>query len=265
LAIFPSILALGNHETISPKTRAAALQQFADWFDTPELKSQRLKDDPRAQTLRTYYHWIKAGVDFVNLDNASDDQFDNDQLTWFASEIARAMKSPEIRTVVVGMHKALPDSISAGHIMNDSPAETASGRSVYGKLVNFRNQTGKNVYVLASHSHFLMDNVYNTACRQQHPNTILPGWIVGTAGAVRYGLPADVSGANEAKTDVYGHLAGEVQPDGTIEFRFKQLSDADVPNDIKQTYTNEFVKSCFVGNSSSYVPDGPQLPPPNCP
>ncbi len=260
----PVYLALGNHETISPKTRVDAIQQFADWLDTPELKSQRLNDDPHAHLLRTYYHWIKARVDFITLDNATDDQFDADQLTWFTAEIARATKNPDIRTVVVGTHKALPDSISTGHSMNDSPAGTASGRNVYKKLVDFRNQTGKNVYVLASHSHFLMDNVYNTACRQQHPKTILPGWIVGTAGAVRYRLPADVSGANEAKTDVYGYLIGEVHPDGTIQFRFKQFSDADVPNETRQTYTNDFVKSCFAANSSSYVPSGPQLPP-NCP
>jgi len=260
----PVYLALGNHETISPKTRGDAVQQFADWFDAPELKNQRLKDDPHAHMLQTYYHWIKAGVDFITLDNASDDQFDDDQLTWFSAEIDRATKNPEIRTVVVGMHKALPDSISTGHSMNDSAAGTTSGRSVYKKLVDFRSQTGKNVYVLASHSHFFMDNVYNTACRQQHPNTILPGWIVGTAGAVRYRLPADVSGANEAKTDVYGYLVGEVHVDGSIQFRFRQLSDADVPNETRQNYTNDFVKSCFVGNSSSYIPDGPQLPP-NCP
>jgi Calcineurin-like phosphoesterase len=261
---FPVYLSLGNHETISPKTRADAIQQFADWFDTPELKSQRLKDDPHAHLLRTYYHWIRAGVDFITLDNASDEQFDADQLNWFNAEIARATKNPEIRTVVVGMHKALPDSISTGHSMNESPAGTASGRNVYKKLVDFRNQTGKNVYVLASHSHFIMENVYNTVCRQQHPNTILPGWIVGTAGAVRYRLPADVRGANEAKTDVYGYLIGEVHSDGTVQFSFKQLSDADVPNETRQNYTNDFVKSCFVGNSSSYVPSGPQLPP-NCP
>jgi hypothetical protein len=260
----PVYLALGNHETISPKTRVDAIQQFADWLDTPELKSQRLNDDPHAHLLKTYYHWIKAGVDFITLDNATDDQFDADQLTWLTAEIARAAKNPDIRTVVLGMHKALPDSISTGHSMNDSPAGTASGRNVYKKLVDFRNQTGKNVYVLASHSHFVMDNIYNTACRQQHPNTILPGWIVGTAGAVRYRLPADVSGANEAKTDVYGYLIGEVHPDGTIQFHFKQLSDADVPSETKQNYTNDFVKSCFAGNSSSYVPSGPQVPP-NCP
>jgi hypothetical protein len=260
----PVYLSFGNHETIPPKTRTDALLQFADWFNTPELRAQRLKDDPNAHLLRSYYHWIKAGVDFITLDNASDDQFDQDQLTWFANEIARAAKAPEIRTVVVGMHKALPDSLSTGHSMNDSPAGIASGRMVYKQLVDFRSQTGKNVYVLASHSHFFIDNLYNTACRRSHPDTILPGWIVGTAGAVRYRLPADTSGAKEAKTDVYGYLIGDVAPDGKIQFQFRSIADSDIPSETKQTFSPDLVEKCLAGNSSTYVPDGPPQPP-NCP
>jgi hypothetical protein len=260
----PIYLSLGNHETVAPKTRADALLQFADWFDAPSLKDQRLKDNPHDHMLRAYYHWIKGAVDFINMDNASDEQFDEDQLVWFTAEIARATDNPEIRTVVVGMHKALPDSLSTGHSMNDSPAGIYSGRTVYMKLVEFRNRTGKNVYVLSSHSHFFMDNVYNTTCRRQTPGFILPGWIVGSAGAVRYRLPISVDGTTEAMTDVYGYLIGDVRLDGTIRFHFKQLSETDVPREIKQTYTERFVTTCFAANRSTYIPDGPPLPP-NCP
>jgi len=260
----PVYLSFGNHETIPPKTRTDALLQFADWFDTTELKIQRLKDDPNAHLLRSYYHWIKGGVDFITLDNASDDQFDEDQLTWFSSVIDRAAKASEIRTVVVGMHKALPDGLSTGHSMNDSAAGIASGRVVYKQLADFRSQTGKNVYVLASHSHFFLDNLYNTACRREHPNSILPGWIIGTAGAVRYRLPADTSGAKEAKTDVYGYLIGDVASDGKIQFQFRPISETDVPAETKQAFTTDFVGQCFTGNTSPYVPEGPAQPP-NCP
>jgi hypothetical protein len=260
----PVYLGLGNHETIPPKTRMDAIQQFADWFDTPELRNQRLQDDPHAHMLKTYYHWIKAGVDFINLDNASAEQFDDDQMAWIAAELARASRNSKVRALVVGMHKALPDSISDGHSMNESPAGNVSGRRVYKMLVDFHNQTEKNVYVLASHSHFFMDNVYDTACRRPAPNTILPGWIVGTAGAVRYRLPADVTGANQAKTDVYGYLIGEVHPDGTVRFQFKQLVDADVPVETRQKYTDNLVRSCFSLNSSRDIPAGPPQPP-NCP
>jgi len=260
----PVYLALGNHETISPKTRAEAIQQFADWFGGPELRRQRLQDDAQDHMLRAYYHWIRNGVDFITLDNASDDQLDDGQLQWFAAEIKRAAENSDVRTLVVGMHEALPDSLSAGHSMNDSAQGTESGRTVYRQLVEFRTRTHKNVYVLASHSHFVMENVYNTACRKRDPNDVLPGWIVGTAGAVRYRLPKDVNGAGEAKTDVYGYILATVSKDGNISFEFKQVEEEDVPETTRQNYSTEFIQSCFQGNASKYVPDGPTQPP-HCP
>ena len=72
----PVFLAIGNHELIPPMTRAEYLAQFADWLDTPVLREQRLKDDPADHKLKTYYHWIKGGVDFITLDNASPEQLD---------------------------------------------------------------------------------------------------------------------------------------------------------------------------------------------
>src|SRR3954447_26309280 len=43
----PFMLGIGNHETAYPKTRTDFLIQFADWLDSPVLREQRLKDDPR--------------------------------------------------------------------------------------------------------------------------------------------------------------------------------------------------------------------------
>jgi hypothetical protein len=260
----PVYLALGNHEMISPKNRLEAIQQFADWLDTPELKKQRLEDDPKAHLLTSYYHWVRGGVDFITLDNSTDDQFDDAQLDWFASQIGRDSKNSAIRSVVVGMHAALPDSLSAGHSMNESARGTASGRKVYAELVDFRKQTHKNVYVLASHSHFFMENVYNTACRAKRTEDVLPGWIAGTAGAVRYRLPKDVKGATQAKTDVYGYLLGTVLNDGRIEFRFRQISEGDVSESTRKKYSARFVHRCFEANTDPYTPEGP-LQPPNCP
>lgn len=89
-------------------------------------------------------------MDLITLDNASDDQFDDAQMAWLAAQLARDEQNPEIRTVVVGMHEALPESISAGHSMNDSAQGAESGRKAYQELVAFRKQTHKNVYVLGS-------------------------------------------------------------------------------------------------------------------
>jgi len=260
----PVYLALGNHETTPPKTRAEATLQFADWFGAPALRAQRLKDDPSDHTVRTYYHWIERGVDFITLDNASSDQFDDAQVRWFDGVIQRAAANSAIKSVVVGMHEALPDSLTAGHSMNESAQGTKSGRAVYQQLVHLRNQTRKNVYVLASHSHFVMNNIYDTACRKSDPESVLPGWIVGTAGAVRYRLPADVGAASVARTDVYGYLLGTVAANGEISFQFKELKQDEVPAETRQKYSEELVRECFQGNASPNVLEGP-VRPPNCP
>src|SRR5580765_1403043 len=174
----PFYLGIGNHETIPPKTRTEFIIQFADWLDTPELQKQRLKDNPKDRRLRTYYHWRRGDVDFINLDNASTDQFDRDQLAWFASVLKAGTSDPSIHTIVVGMHEALPDSISKGHSMSESAQGEASGRAVYLQLLGAENNAHKNVYVLASHSHFFMDGIYITEYWRSNGG-LLPGWIVG--------------------------------------------------------------------------------------
>ena len=251
----PVYLSIGNHETIPPKTRTDYLIQFADWLLTPRLEAERLADDPSDHTLRAYYHWIENGVDFITLDNGTDDQFDATQLKWLQAVLGRTKNNTGVRSVVVGMHKALPDSISAGHSMNDSAQGTASGRSVYDGLVAFERGSGKRVYVLASHSHFFISNVYATTCRAKQ--NVLPGWIVGTAGAVRYRLPVDRMGAEAAIADTYGYLLGTVAADGSIRLDFKAIAETDVPQATVEEFTPALVHRCFAENKSSNVPAGP--------
>jgi hypothetical protein len=255
----PVFLAIGNHELVPPKTRADYIQQFADWIGAPVIRAQRLKDDPRDHQLRTYYHWIENGVDFISVDNASGDQFDEGQLGWIERTLALAASNPEVRTVVVGMHDALPDSVSAGHSMNETAQMERSGRRVYQDLLAFRAKTQKRVYVLASHSHFLIEDPYNDACHSQ-PETLLPGWIVGTAGAVRYRLPTNLAGAKQARTDVYGYLLGTVQRDGEIKFQFKEVKQENIPAAVTERYGSKQVQACFQENKSPYVPSGPTCP-----
>ncbi len=193
----PVFLEIGNHELVAPKTRGDYLAQFADWLNQPVIQRQRLADNPSDYMLKTYYHWIDRGVDFISMDNASADMFDAGQMSWIKKVLANDAKNSAIRSVVLGMHAALPDSSSAGHSMNDSAQEQETGRKVYAQLSAFRKSTGKNVYVLASHSHFVMNNVYNSAC---HKDDVLDGWIMGSAGAVRYRLPSNLDQANIAMT-----------------------------------------------------------------
>jgi hypothetical protein len=214
----PVFLSPGNHETIPPATREAYLIQFADWLTAPVIRRQRLADDPQDHAIHTYYHWVDRGVDFIALDNASQDEFDDAQMKWFHSVVARDENNASIRTIVVGMHAALPGSIGDDHSMSNWAAGQTSGRDVYETLWHAQNAAHKHVYVLASHSHFFMPDVYNTPAWK---GKVLPGWIVGTAGAVRYRLPANAP--KSAMTDVYGYLLATVQTDGDIDFQFHKL------------------------------------------
>ena len=200
--------------------------------------------------LRAYYHWQRGGVDFITLDNASAEQFDSDQLAWFERVLDADAKDSSIATLVVGMHEALPDSISRAHSMSDSPQAEASGRRAYSDLLKLQQAAKKNVYVLASHSHFFMDGIFNTAYWRANGG-VLPGWIIGTAGAVRYVLPPNAADAKAAKTNVYGYLLATVNPDRTIDFRFHEVEEKDVPPGVVTRFSQGFVHQCFIANRSN--------------
>jgi len=247
----PFFLGIGNHETTPPKSRDAFVQHFHKYLDRPELKEQRLKDNPMATQPRTYFHWMRDGIDFIYLDNATTDQLDVAQMKWIEGVLERDRKDDAIHTIVVGMHEALPESISANHSMNEYPSGIETGRRVYAMLLKMQNDAHKIVYVLASHSHFFMEGTFNTPYWKANGG-VLPGWIVGTAGAERYPLPPAASNAKEAKTNVYGYLMATVNPEGepagTIKFKFEELKEDAIPADVVQRFTKPFVHECFVGN-----------------
>src|SRR5260370_33826113 len=116
--------------------------------------------------------------------------------------LKRDRKDESIYTIVVGMHEALPESISANHSRNESPIGIETGRRVYHMLLKMQNDAHKTVYVLASHSHFYMDGIFNTPYWKSNGGE-LPGWIIGTAGAERYSLPPAPRDGPAAKTKVY--------------------------------------------------------------
>lgn len=245
----PVFVGIGNHETTPPKTREEFAGKFAQWLDSAPLKKQRLADDPNATAPTTYFHWIQGGVDFIYLDNATHDQFSPGQVTWLEGVLERASSNPDVRAMVVGMHAALPDSVASGHSMSDWGVGVETGRRVYTDLLEFKKKTKKNVYVLASHSHFYMSGIFNSEYWAAHGGE-LPGWIVGTAGAVRYVLPPDAHRAKEARTKVYGYLLGTVHEDGKIDFKFQEIKKSDTPAAISQRYTPQFVDFCFDKNAA---------------
>jgi len=252
----PVFVGIGNHETTLPKTREQFAETFAKWLDAPALSKQRLADNPQDTTPKTYFHWIQGGVDFIYLDNATLDQFLPEQMGWLQGVLDRASSNKDVRALVVGMHAALPDSLASGHSMNDWPVGAESGRRVYTELLNFKKKTHKHVYLLASHSHFYMNGIFNSNYWKSHGGE-LPGWIIGTGGAVRYALPPDSSQAKEARTKIYGVLLGTVHRSGEIDFRFHKVNKADTSAEVIERYTPEFVNFCFDRNAAFAEPAEP--------
>jgi hypothetical protein len=84
----------------------------------------------------------------------------------------------------------------------------------------------------------------------------LPGWIVGTAGAVRYRLPDTKDKAKAAETDVYGYLLGTVHPDGKIDFEYKRIEEKDAVESVKKHFGN-VVHACFAENKNTLPAGGP--------
>jgi hypothetical protein len=143
------------------------------------------------------------------------------------------------------MHAALPGSVGYNHSMSDWAQGEKSGREVYEALLHARDAAHKKVYLLASHSHFVMEDVYRTAYWK---GKVLPGWIVGTAGAVRYRLPNEVGSGRLAKTDVYGYLLATVMSDGSISFGFHQLGVEDLLRVNNDKQREPLVRWCFTEN-----------------
>jgi hypothetical protein len=242
-------LGIGNHEVIYPKTREDYLVQFGSYLDGPRIRAQRELDKDTG-ALRTYYHWvINNSIDFISLDNANN-TFDAAQLTWLRARLAEDAKNGSIKTLIVGMHEALPGSKGMSHSMCDSPEGIAHGRDVYNMLWNLQ-QAGKKVYLLASHSHFVMDDVYNTP---YWGSKVLPGWIVGTAGAVRYRIPKGQKGATIARTDVYGYLTGIVMDDGSVKFDFHEVTRDDLKAANAGKSNNAVIDWCYDENHDTREP-----------
>ncbi len=245
----PFFVGIGNHEVIPPKTEEGFTAQFTDWLLTPVLQDQRRRDGEQGSLQpRSYYHWRQGGVDFIYLDNASD-TFSEEELKWFDRVLAGDAAAQEVRSIVVGMHEALPDSIARNHSMCDHPQQPdgcTTGRRVYEALLDFQNK--KPVYVLASHSHFYMEGIFDNLPPQRR----LPGWIIGTAGAVRYKLPKDAP--SNAKTDVYGFLLARVDREGRIQFEFQQVKQSQVPQSVRRRYPSSLIRWCFAHNSENLDP-----------
>ena len=254
----PFYVGIGNHEVIPPKNEDAFKREFRAYLDMPALHQQRVVDNEPAEP-ETYFHWIERGVDFIYLDNANN-FFSEAELTWFFRRLSDAANSKDIKSLVVGMHEALPDSVANNHSMGDNidSRARATGTLVYNALRAFNDS--KPVYVLASHSHFYLENIFDTEVLKANGKKPLPGWIAGAGGAQRYLLPDGTPWLQ------YGYMLATVAADGTIAFEFKPVSQDDIPAAVKKRYPEDLIPWCWENNSKAKGrPPHPQYSNQMCP
>jgi hypothetical protein len=242
----PFYLGIGNHELIK-RTPAEYTATFKKWLTQPAIVKQQKTDVSRKippRDSQTYFHFVLNGVDFILLDNADiynqdpgthkpEPGFSDAQLTWLKAVLQADAANPKVRSVVVGMHAALPGSVSRKHAMDKTCESLCHGYQAYAYISDFK-KSGKPVLVLASHSHYIESNIYDTP---EHTNDVLSGWIIGTAGAEQY------------RSQIrYGYLLVEVKSNGQFNPSFQEVK-AD-PAD-----QSSITKYCFEKNNKEPDPN----------
>jgi hypothetical protein len=244
----PVFLGRGNHETVKPMTREDYIEKFSSFLNRPEIAAQHAADGANGAPVGPWYHWTQNGVDFITLDNASRDEFSDAQLHWLRGVLDHDLAAGSgIQAIVAGMHEALPYSSGAEHAMDDWDQGVRTGELVY-NWFNDAQTAGKHVYLFASHSHYYSPNIYDTPYWRQHTTKVVPGWIIGSAGAMRYALPKTAHPG--AKTHVYGFMRGVVHPNGTIDFTLQELSEGELVGARWPDAPLDAIHECYVHNAA---------------
>lgn len=249
---------IGNHELYANRTRNEFLRTFQKWLTQPIIVNQLISDARKGiypiDPPKTYFHFVMNGVDFIYLDNAQTG-FDGPQIVWFSQVLAADVADASIKTIVVGMHEALPNSTSSSHAMDETCDGVCSGQRVYDLLYQATIGGKKNVYVLASHAHNFQQDIFQTP---EHNGQVLPGWIIGTAGASQYlndKLITDDKFKDCWKTKIcYGYLLVEVRQDGTINPQYQLVTQDSEPKGDPALSTY-----CFNSNGSPFRGKTPKL------
>jgi hypothetical protein len=243
---FPVFLGRGNHENVKPMTRDGYIQKFSSFLDRPEIAAQRKADGSDAAPIGPWYHWTHNGVDFITLDNASRDEFSDAQLHWLRNVLDRDLApNSGIRAIVAGMHEALPHSTGSEHAMDDWDLGLHTGELIYTWFYDAQS-AGKHVYLFASHSHYYSPNIFDTPYWKQHSPTVVPGWIIGSAGAHRYLLPKTAKPG--AKAHIYGYMQGTVHTDGSMEFKLNELTEDDLVHAKWPGSPLDAIHECYIHN-----------------
>lgn len=245
-APLPVFLGRGNHDARPPMTREEYIRKFSSFLDRPEIAAARKADGTDAAPIGPWYHWVENGVDFITLDNAEKSEFSDDQLHWLRAVLDHDLAPGSgIKAIVAAGHEALPHSTGAEHAMDDWDLGERTGDMVYHWFYDAQ-AAGKHVYLIASHSHYYSPDIYDTAYWKQHTSKVVPGLIIGSAGAQRYALPKTAH--KGAKTMIYGYMHATVHGDGVIDFELKELTEQDLINAKWPEAPNDAIHECYIHN-----------------
>ena len=103
----PVHLGIGNHELYFHGTtdaddelsHAEFIKKFSQWLGGSKT---------------AYYHWKVRQVHFISMDNSRNAGFEPEQLSWLETVLKQDAADSNVRAVVVGMHRALPNSLACG-------------------------------------------------------------------------------------------------------------------------------------------------------
>ncbi len=253
-AVTKVFLGIGNHELIFPWWgHDEYREKFGRWLSQEPIGSQRVRDREAGLVSDKHHvdtHWVLNGIDFIYLDNSDSyaftpsyllhPAFTDEQIKWPRGVLLLDAENDDVKTIVVGMHAALPDSSASAHAMDDTCHGRSSGREVYDLLWNAQGlvrppEKRKRVYVLASHAHDFQENIF----AKGHPGKVLPGWIVGTAGAPQHQTPIR-----------YGYLLFEVVEDRSITMKFVEVTKNDPPL-ATSAAERELTEWCWTKNTEA--------------
>ncbi len=133
----PFYVGIGNHEVIPPKTEDAFKRQFPDWLDQPALHNQRLAGQRTGAAGGLLP--LDSGWRGFHLSRQCCESFSDEQVAWLGRRLESAKNNPAVKSVVVGMHESLPDSMANFHSMGDNAAARPSGEKAYKALISFRD------------------------------------------------------------------------------------------------------------------------------
>lgn len=251
-ADLPLYVTLGGRDDVRPLSRLQYRVALRALLDRPEILAQRQADGepPRGVTglPPTYYHWRHGNVDFISLDSTAQGGFESTQLTWLDAVLRRDLVDPAVRTVVVGSFAALPYSRAEAGSLCATKTSVRSGEHVYEALARL-TKAGKRVYLLSANAHRYQEDIYDTDHwrNPEQGGIVLPGFIVGTAGAQQEPQPDDSAGAQAAARG-YGYLRGEVAPDGEIRFSFRPLTAPELAAIESSDFESGLVMYCTEKN-----------------